>query len=115
MNDDNLKDRVLEYVLLDSDMQLFQLGFFHNKNERGETMTFLVLMVGLFLFIYMKEPFSKKVYAYVYVAFYLMVLALYIINTTFVNLISSRLLLIVTEIVISPLFISFLKSSNESR
>lgn len=78
-------------------------------------MTFLVLMAVLFLFIYMKEPFSKKVYAYVYVAFYLMVLALYIINTTFVNLISSRLLLIVTVIVISPLFISYLKSSNESR
>ncbi|AWV42964.1 hypothetical protein CXG95_17090 [Bacillus licheniformis] len=58
---------------------------------------------------------SPKVYAYVYVAFYLMVLALYIINTTFVNLISSRLLLIVTVIVISPLFISYLKSSNESR
>lgn len=105
---------VLEYVLLDLDMQLFQLGFFYNKNERGETMTFLVLMAGLFLLIYMKEPFSKKMYGYVYLAFYLMVLALYIINTTFVNLISSKLLLIVTVIVISPLFISFLKSSNES-
>lgn len=78
-------------------------------------MTFLVLMAGLFLLIYMKEPFSKKMYGYVYLAFYLMVLALNLINTTFVELISSRLLLIVTVIVISPLFISFLKSSNESR
>nr|AUS92904.1 AbrB/MazE/SpoVT family DNA-binding domain-containing protein [Bacillus glycinifermentans] len=45
-------------------------------------MTFFVLMVGLFLLIYMKKPFSKKVYGYVYLAFYLLVLALYIINTT---------------------------------
>ncbi|QHZ45960.1 hypothetical protein M654_006475 [Bacillus sp. NSP9.1] len=78
-------------------------------------MTFFVLMAGLFLLIYMKEPFSKKMYGYVYLFFYLMVLALYIINTTFVNLISSKLLLIVAVIVISPLFISFLKSSTESR
>ncbi|NPC94253.1 hypothetical protein HOO54_19020 [Bacillus sp. WMMC1349] len=78
-------------------------------------MTFFVLMAGLFLMIYMKEPFSKKVYGYVYLAFYLMVLALYIINTTFVNLISSKLLLIVAVIVISPLFIGFLKSSTESQ
>jgi len=78
-------------------------------------MTFLVLMAGLFLLIYMKEPFSKKMYGYVYLAFYLMVLALNLINTTFVELISSKLLLIVTVIVISPLFISFLKSTNESR
>ncbi|WP_307893959.1 hypothetical protein [Bacillus swezeyi] len=76
-------------------------------------MTYLVLMAGLFLLIYLKEPFNKKIYCYIWLSFYLMVLALYIINTAFVHLISNNLLFILAVIAVMPLFISCLKSSNE--
>ncbi|MEC1262528.1 hypothetical protein P9D34_19290 [Bacillus swezeyi] len=76
-------------------------------------MTYLVLMAGLFLLIYLKEPFNKKIYCYIWLSFYLMVLALYIINTAFVHLISNNLLFILAVIAVMPLIISCLKSSTE--
>ncbi|MFT0802188.1 hypothetical protein VSK91_11515 [Bacillus swezeyi] len=77
-------------------------------------MTYLVLMAGLFLLIYLKEPFNKKIYCYIWLSFYLMVLALYIINTAFVYWISNNLLFILAVSAVVPLTIRHLKSSTES-
>lgn len=80
-------------------------------------MTLVVLMVGLFLIIYLKKPylFSKRVFDSIYLGGYLLLLTLYIINTSFSRIMSDELFLIVTIIFLLPLFIRFItvKSSTQ--
>lgn len=80
-------------------------------------MTLVVLLVGLFLMIYLKQPylFSKRVFDYIFLGGYLLLLTLYIINTAFVRIMSDALFLIVTVTFLLPLFIRFItvKSSTQ--
>ncbi|WP_319593148.1 hypothetical protein [Bacillus paralicheniformis] len=78
-------------------------------------MTFIILMAGLFLLIQLKRPFRKKMFGYVFLAVYLTVLALHIINSTFVPLISDSFLSILAVIAVTPLLAGFLKPSADSR
>ncbi|MCY7791051.1 hypothetical protein MOF05_07165 [Bacillus haynesii] len=78
-------------------------------------MTFIILLAGLFLLIQLKRPFRRKMFGYVFLAVYLTVLALYIINSTFIHLISDSLLSILAVIAVAPLLAGFLKPSADSR
>ena len=89
-----------------------------SRSERGMILvTLVVLMLGLFLIIYLKKPylFSKRVFDYIFLGGYLLLLTLYIINTSFSRIMSDELFLIVTIIFLLPLFIRFItvKSSTQ--
>lgn len=81
-------------------------------------MTLVVLMLGLFLVIYLKKPFlfSKRVFDYIFLGGYLILLTVYIINTAFFRIMSDELFFIVTLTFLIPLFIRFItvKSSTKS-
>lgn len=72
-------------------------------------MTLVFLMAGLFLLIYMKKPllFNKKVFDYIFLFGYLILITLYIVNTTFFRMMSEGLFLIVTVAFITPVIIRF--------
>lgn len=72
-------------------------------------MILALLMVGLFLLIYMKKPllFNRRVFDYIFLAGYLILFTLYIVNTTFYRVMSDGLLLIVTVVFIVPVFVIF--------
>lgn len=78
-------------------------------------MAFIILMAGLFLIIYMKIPiFDNKAYDYMYLVGYLAVLALNIINGTFVSqLVSETMLLFITAVIVLPLLLKFLSNKRE--
>lgn len=80
-------------------------------------MTLVVLMLGLFLMIYLKKPylFSKRVFDYIFLVGYLLLLTLYIINTAFVRIMSDALFLIVTITFLLPLFIRFITVKNSTQ
>ena len=79
-------------------------------------MTLVVLLVGLFLMIYLKNPhlFSKRVFDYIFLGGYLLLLTLYIINTAFVRIMSDALFLIVTVTFLLPLFIRFITAKSST-
>ncbi|MEG0383691.1 MAG: hypothetical protein RR642_02940 [Solibacillus sp.] len=69
-------------------------------------MTLIVLMLGLFLLIYLEKPllFSKKEFDYIFLVGYLILLTIYIINTSFYRIMSDEILLVVTLIFMLPIF-----------
>lgn len=69
-------------------------------------MAFILVMVGVFCFIYMSPPIFKKiVYDYTYLLIVLVLLSVIIINGSFINIMSDGLLGTLTLTVLSPLYI----------
>lgn len=77
-------------------------------------MTFIIIMAGLFMLILLDKPFPKRKSGLLFLVCYLLLISLYIINTTFMKFISNKLLLIIAIFVVSPLFIRFLKPSQKT-
>ncbi|VXC14959.1 conserved hypothetical protein [Bacillus altitudinis] len=77
-------------------------------------MTFIIIMVGLFMLILLDKPFQKRKFGLLFLVCYLLLISLYIINTTFMKFVSNKLLLIIAIFVVSPLFIRFLKPSQKT-
>lgn len=71
-------------------------------------MTFLIIMAGLFMLILLEKPFEKRSSGLIFLVSYLLLIAVYVIQTTFVELLSNQLLLIIAIIVVCPLLIRFL-------
>ena len=78
-------------------------------------MAFVILMVGLFLIMYMQIPiFDKKAYDYTYLAGYLAVLTLNLVNDRFGHpLVSQAMLLFITTVVVLPLLIKFISNKRK--
>ncbi|AVM25401.1 hypothetical protein [Bacillus pumilus] len=83
-------------------------------------MTFLIIMAGLFMLILLEKPFEKRTSGLIFLVSYLLLIAVYVVQTTFVRIVSNGLLMIIAVIVVFPLFVRFLetyprKHFNKSR
>ncbi|WP_156858058.1 hypothetical protein [Oceanobacillus sp. AG] len=69
-------------------------------------MAFMLVMVGIFCIIYMKPPIFKQMrYDYVYLLIVLILLSIIVINGTFIDLMSDGLLVTLTLMILSPLYV----------
>ncbi|MFB6766246.1 MULTISPECIES: hypothetical protein [Bacillus] len=73
-------------------------------------MTFLIIMAGLFMLILLEKPFQKKRSGLLFLMSYLLLLAVYVIQTTFVEIMPDGLLLMMAVIVVCPLFVRMMQS-----
>lgn len=73
-------------------------------------MTFLIIMVGLFMLILLEKPFQKKRSGLLFLMSYLLLIAVYVIQTTFVEIMPDGLLLMMAVIVVCPVFVRMMQS-----
>ncbi|UQZ94294.1 hypothetical protein [Bacillus safensis] len=73
-------------------------------------MTFLIIMAGLFMLILLEKPFEKRTSGLIFLVSYLLLITVYVIQTTFVKIVSNGLLMIIAVIVVCPLFVRFLET-----
>lgn len=78
----------------------------HEKN-----MTFLILMACLFMLILLEKPFEKRRSGLFFLVSYLLLIAVYVIQTTFVKIMPDGILLLMTVVVVCPLFVRLVQSS----
>ncbi|ABV63681.1 hypothetical protein BPUM_3027 [Bacillus pumilus SAFR-032] len=78
-------------------------------------MTFLIIMAGLFMLILLEKPFEKRTFRLIFLVSYLLLIAVYVIQTTFVKIVSNGLLMIIAVIVVCPLFFRLVTSSSRKR
>ncbi|KEP28115.1 hypothetical protein [Bacillus zhangzhouensis] len=75
-------------------------------------MTFLIIMAGLFMLILLEKPFEKRRSGLIFLVSYLLLIAVYVIQTTFVELVSDGFLMMIAVIVVCPLFVRLLQTSS---
>ncbi|WP_458109858.1 hypothetical protein [Bacillus zhangzhouensis] len=75
-------------------------------------MTFLIIMAGLFMLILLEKPFEKRRSGLIFLVSYLLLIAVYVIQSTFVELVSDRFLMMIAVIVVCPLFVRLLQTSS---
>ncbi|AHL72857.1 MULTISPECIES: hypothetical protein [Bacillus] len=73
-------------------------------------MTFLIIMAGLFMLILLEKRFQKKRSGLLFLMGYLLLIAVYVIQTTFVEIMPDGLLLMMAVIVVCPLFVRMMQS-----
>ncbi|MCY7717788.1 hypothetical protein [Bacillus altitudinis] len=73
-------------------------------------MTFLIIMAGLFMLILLEKPFQKKRSELLFLMGYLLLIAVYVIQTTFMEIMPDGLLLMMAVIVVCPLFVRMMQS-----
>ncbi|AIZ61534.1 hypothetical protein ACJ64_15245 [Bacillus safensis] len=78
-------------------------------------MTFWIIMMGLFLLILLEKPFEKRSSGLLFLISYLLLIAIYVIQTTFVELVSDEFLMMFAVVVVFPLFVRLLVSSMRNR
>ncbi|MBU8697307.1 hypothetical protein [Bacillus pumilus] len=78
-------------------------------------MTFLIIMAGLFMLILLKKPFEKRSSGLLFLISYLLLIAIYVIQTTFVELVSDGFLMLIAGIVVFPLFVRLVVPSQKTR
>ncbi|MCY7729786.1 hypothetical protein MH051_18630, partial [Bacillus safensis] len=74
-------------------------------------MTFWIIMMGLFMLIFLEKPFEKRSSGLLFLISYLLLIAIYVIQTTFVELVSDGFLMMIAEVVVFPLFVRLVVSS----
>ncbi len=74
-------------------------------------MTFLIIMAGLFMLILLEKPFQKKRSELLFLMSYLLLIAVYVIQTTFVKLMPDGFLMMIAVVVVFPLFVRLVVSS----
>lgn len=72
-------------------------------------------MMGLFLLILLEKPFEKRSSGLLFLISYLLLIAIYVIQTTFVELVSDEFLMMFAVVVVFPLFVRLLVSSMRNR
>ncbi|WP_249704571.1 hypothetical protein [Bacillus zhangzhouensis] len=77
-------------------------------------MTFLIIMAGLFMLILLEKPFQKRRSGLLFLVSYLLLIAVYVIQTTFVEIMPDGLLMMVAVVVVCPLFVRLLKFSQRT-
>ncbi|PTA86562.1 hypothetical protein C9414_03245 [Bacillus sp. Nf3] len=78
-------------------------------------MTFWMIMMGLFLLILLEKPFEKRSSGLLFLISYLLLIAIYVIQTTFVELVSDEFLMMFAVVVVFPLFVQLVVSSLRNR
>ncbi|PRR90683.1 MULTISPECIES: hypothetical protein [unclassified Bacillus (in: firmicutes)] len=74
-------------------------------------MTFLIMMAGLFMLVLLEKPFEKRRSGLIFLVSYLLLIAVYVIQTTFVEIMPDGLLMMMAVIVVCPLFVRLVTSS----
>ncbi len=72
-------------------------------------------MMGLFMLILLEKPFEKRSSGLLFLISYLLLIAIYVIQTTFVELVSDEFLMMFAVVVVFPLFVRLLVSSMRNR
>lgn len=72
-------------------------------------------MTGLFILILLEKPFEKRSSGLLFLISYLLLIAIYVIQTTFVELVSDEFLMMFAVVVVFPLFVRLLVSSMRNR
>lgn len=72
-------------------------------------------MMGLFLLILLEKPFEKRSSGLLFLISYLLLIAIYVIQTTFVELVSDEFLMMIAVVVVFPLFVRLMVSSLRNR
>ncbi len=72
-------------------------------------------MMGLFLLILLEKPFEKRSSGLLFLISYLLLIAIYVIQTTFVELVSDEFLMMFAVVVVFPLFVQLVVSSLRNR
>ncbi|MEK5498745.1 hypothetical protein [Bacillus sp. FSL M8-0077] len=78
-------------------------------------MTFLIIMAGLFMLILLEKPFEKRASGLIFLVSYLLLIAIYVIQTTFVELVPDGFLMLIAVIVVFPLFVRLVVPSQKTR
>ncbi|MES1034398.1 hypothetical protein FOA23_00680 [Bacillus pumilus] len=78
-------------------------------------MTFLIIMAGLFMLIFLEKPFEKRSSGLIFLVSYILLIAIYVIQTTFVELVSDGFLMLIAGIVVFPLFVRLVVPSQKTR
>ncbi|KUR59527.1 hypothetical protein [Bacillus sp. AM 13(2015)] len=78
-------------------------------------MIFWMIMTGLFILILLEKPFEKRSSGLLFLISYLLLIAIYVIQTTFVELVSDEFLMMFAVVVVFPLFVRLLVSSMRNR
>ncbi|MGG0026468.1 hypothetical protein ABEX92_01145 [Bacillus safensis subsp. osmophilus] len=73
-------------------------------------MTFWMIMTGLFMLILLEKPFEKRSSGLLFLISYLLLIAVYVIQTTFVEFVPDGFLLIIAVVVVFPLFVRLVSS-----
>ncbi|WOQ74182.1 hypothetical protein R0126_08030 [Bacillus stratosphericus] len=73
-------------------------------------MTFLIIMAGLFMLILLEKPFQKKRSGLLFLMGYLLLIAVYVIQTSFVEIMPDELLMMMAVVVVCPLFVRMIQS-----
>ncbi|MFS0786048.1 hypothetical protein ABC345_06715 [Shouchella sp. 1P09AA] len=79
-------------------------------------MAFLILMIGVFITIATKESgvslFKNKTRDLVHLTFFVLAIALYVVNGTLVQLVPDLIVLYLSILLVIPLFVKFLKRNG---
>ncbi|WP_144556454.1 hypothetical protein [Bacillus pumilus] len=78
-------------------------------------MTFLIIMAGLFMLILLEKPFEKRSSGLIFLISYLLLIAIYVIQTTFVKFVPDGFLMMIAVVVVFPLFVRLVVSSQKTR
>lgn len=98
--------------MLRSEKYLYNVGIGKSMKRRlARYMTFLLIMVGLFMLILLEKPFEKRASGLIFLVSYLLLIAVYVVQTTFVKIVSNGLLMMMAVIVVCPLFFRLVQSS----
>ncbi|MCM3366324.1 hypothetical protein QLH48_02200 [Bacillus safensis] len=73
-------------------------------------MTFWMIMTGLFMLILLEKPFKKRSSGLLFLISYLLLIAVYMIQTTFVKLMPDGFLMMIAVVVVFPLFVRLVSS-----
>lgn len=74
-------------------------------------MTFWMIIMGLFMLILLEKPFEKRSSGLLFLISYLLLIAIYVNQTTFVELVSDEFLMMIAVVVVFPLFVRLVVSS----
>ncbi|WFO46996.1 MULTISPECIES: hypothetical protein [Bacillus] len=78
-------------------------------------MTFLIIMAGQFMLVLLEKPFEKRSSGLIFLISYLLLIAIYVIQTTFVELMPDGFLMMIAVVVVFPLFVRLVLSSQKTR
>lgn len=79
-------------------------------------MAFFILMIGVFLIIATKEKgvsfFKNRAWDVLHLILFVSTIALYVVNSTFVQLVPDTIISFLSILLVIPMFITFLKRNH---
>ncbi len=96
--------------MLRSEKYLYNVGMNGEERRRERYMTFWMIMTGLFILILLKKPFEKRSSGLLFLISYLLLIAVYVIQTTFMELVPNGFLMMIAVVVVFPLFVRLVSS-----